>query len=93
MATVNLEELDKLLNQVAFASSKKEGEAHARRLAFLASSLRSEVSGYTAGKLDQAINHAKAASGQVKDKDQQLHRMRNAWYIFKNDIQDANPNT
>ena len=93
MATIDLEELENLLNQVAFASSKKEAEAHVRRLEFLASGVRSEVSGYTAGKLDQAIIHAKAASGQVKNKDHQLHIMRNAWYIFKSDIQDANPDT
>ena len=93
MATVDLVELDKLLNQVAFSSSKKEAERHVRRLEFLAAGVRSAVSGYTAGKLDQAIIHAKAASGQVKNKDHQLQRMRNAWYMFKSDIQDANPKT
>lgn len=92
MSPIDLPEIERLLHEVVRAPSKKAAEADLRRLEFIASGLRGEVAGYTVGKLNQAIICAKAASGQVKDKDHQIHRMRNAWSVFQSDIEHGRQN-
>lgn len=93
MESLDLQELERLLVQVAHAPSKKLAQPAVARLKFLAANLKGEISGYTAGKLEQAIICAEAAAGPVKDKDHQIRRMGNAWRIFKSDIEHGNANT
>ena len=93
MAAIDLEKIKDLLEELAFSPTKKSGEAAWRKLEFIASGLRGELSGYTVGKFEQAINHAKAASGRVRDKEHQIQRMNNAWYVFKTDVAHLDLNT
>ncbi len=75
-----LKELRQLVDQIMYASTKKEAQYSIRRLEFMASMARSEIDPYLSGKLGEVISFAKEASGRVKDKDHWVRCVEECWY-------------
>lgn len=81
-----LEELRQLVEQVMYASTKKEAQHLIRRLEFMASTLRGEIDSYLLGKLGEVISYAKEASGQVKNKDHWISCVERCWYVIESRV-------
>ncbi|MEX2164003.1 MAG: hypothetical protein WD823_07145 [Sulfuricaulis sp.] len=81
-----LEELRQLVEDVMYASTKKEAQYPIKRLEFMASTLRGEIDGYLFGKLGEVISYAKEASGQVKNKDHWISCVERCWYVFESRV-------
>lgn len=81
-----LDELRNLVEEVMYASTKKEAQHSIRRLEFMASALSGEIDKYLSGKLGEVISYAKEASGQVKNKDHWMSCVEQCWYVFENGV-------
>ena len=81
-----LKELRKLVDEVVYASTKKDAQSPLRRLEFEASMLRGVTDPYLSGKLGEVINYAKEASGRVKNKQHWISCVEQSWYVFENGL-------
>jgi hypothetical protein len=64
-----LEDVRELIELVIHASTKDSAKPHIKRLDFAISKLKPELDPYFAGKLSEAADYAKEASGQVRNKE------------------------
>ena len=80
----NLDEHRQLVDDVVYASTKKEAQHPLNRLKFLAARLQANMDPYSARKLDQVISYAEEASGRVRDKQHWINQVDQCWYVFKN---------
>ena len=55
----------------------------------MVSNVIGSFNGYTAGKLREAVSYAKNASGISPNKQSDIDRMNNSWYVFENDIEHS----
>lgn len=79
-----LKEIRRLVDEVMYASTKKEAQNSTRRLEFLASGVRGTIGGYLSGKLSEVVIYAKEASGRVKNKEHWISCVEQSWYVFEN---------
>ena len=88
MEVKKLSELKEMIEEVAYASTKNDAARLIRKLEFKTSGLRNEIEPYPYKKLKEAINYAKNASGQVKNKERSLFCMESAWYVFESEVSE-----
>jgi hypothetical protein len=81
-----LDELRQLINEVMYASTKKDAQHPLKLLEFKASGLKGLIDPYLSGKLGEVINYAKEASGRGKNKEHWISCVENHWYVFENGI-------
>ena len=86
MDTNKLSELRQLVDEVMYASTKKEAELPLRRLEFIASGLKGSIDPYFSGKLGEVIVFAKEASGRVSNKQHWISCAEQCWYTFENGV-------
>lgn len=86
MDASKLSELRQLVDEVMYASTKKEAQHPLRRLEFLAAGLKGNMDPYFAGKLGEVIVFAKEASGRVSNKQHWISCADQCWYTFENGI-------
>jgi len=85
-----LDELRQLVEEVMYASTKKEAQHSIRRLEFKAAAVKVEVDRYFSGKLSEVVSYAKEASGRVKNKDHWISCVEQCWYVFENGVKEVN---
>ena len=81
-----LKEIRELVDNVIYSRTKKDAQAHIRRLKFVSSNAKAELDAYIAGKLGEVVSYAEQASGQVKYKEHWISNMERSWYVFEMDI-------
>ncbi|WP_372941721.1 hypothetical protein [Shewanella sp.] len=89
MDSNKLIKLRELLCEVANSPTKKQAAISSKSLDFMVSSIIGSLNGYTSGKLREAVSSAKSASGISPNKQSDIDRMNNSWYVFENDIEHS----
>jgi hypothetical protein len=90
MDNEKLRKLRSLIDEVIYSHNKKEAAIPLRKLEFMAAQVKSELNGYSSGKLSEAVGYAKEASGQVKNRDLCISNMERSWYVFESDVLNGN---
>lgn len=88
MTESELIELKNEIDNLVYASTKKEAKPLYNKLKFKASHLNEEINPYLLGKLNEAILHAHEASGQIANKEHWMMCMERSWQIFKSGVQN-----
>lgn len=88
MEKSQIKELRKLIEEVIYSHTKKDAKAPLELLKYKASLFDGKIDPYLFGKLRDAINYAKQASGKVQDKDHWISNVNNSWYYFEAHIND-----
>lgn len=83
----DLEDLRVLIDNVIFASTKNDAKVPTKKLEFFVSQLKGQLDGYISGVLQKIVNHAKEASGQVKNKDHWISNVEDNWDYFRSEIE------
>ena len=87
MDSNQIKELKRLIDKVVHAPTKKEARILIKELEFMESNLQNEIENpYLLGKLSEAINFAKEASGQSGEKQHWISCMERTWYVFESRI-------
>lgn len=86
MVKNELNELKQLVNEVMYATTKKEAQRPLECLNAKASELEGVIDPYFSGKLDEVIGFAKEASGKVSDKEHWISCVERHWYVFENGV-------
>jgi hypothetical protein len=86
-----LETFRKLIERVVYSRTKSDAKPHVATLDFAVSQARSILDPYFAGKLREAANYAKEASGQVKNKEHWISCMERSWYVFASHVRQRHP--
>jgi hypothetical protein len=81
-----LKDLRKLVDEIIYASTKKDAQYPSRCLEFKASMLNGTIDPYLSGKLGEVIGYAKEASGGVRNKQHWISCVEQSWYVFENGI-------
>ncbi|MFN7716806.1 MAG: hypothetical protein ACK5QS_15210 [Pseudanabaenaceae cyanobacterium] len=81
-----LDELRQIVNEVAYAATKKDVQKPLKVLEFRASVLKGTIEPYLSVKLSETITYAKEASGNVKNKEHWISCVRENWHIFESGI-------
>ena len=89
MRQEDLSNLKSLFEQAEFASTKSDAAKSVKQLEFACSTLKLDP--YPRTKLSEAINYAKQASGQVKDKEHWVSCMKDAWNSFEREVKVYGP--
>ena len=84
-----LSEMRQLVDEVMYASTKKEAQHPLRRLEFIASGLNGSIDPYFSGKLGEVIVFAKEASGRVSNKQHWISCAEQCWDTFENGVKRA----
>ena len=84
-----LSDLRQLVDEVMYASTKKEAQHPLRRLEFIASGLNGSIDPYFSGKLGEVIVFAKEASGRVSNKQHWISCAEQCWDTFENGVKRA----
>lgn len=81
-----IRELKDLLDEVVYASTKKDAKPILRRLEFKFSLIGNEIDAYHRGKLSEAIGYAQEGSGRVNNKEHWIQAMNRSWYVFESGV-------
>lgn len=84
-----LNELRQLVNEVMYASTKKDAQHPLKLLESKASGLKGVIDPYFSGKLGEVISYAKEASGRVNNKEHWISCAENCWYVFENGVKQV----
>ena len=86
MDSKKISEIRDLVDEVMYASTKKEAQHPLRRLEFEASGLKGTIDPNLLEKLSQVISYASQASGQVSNKQHWISCAEQSWYVFKTGV-------
>ena len=82
----DIDEIKKLIHELINAYSKNDAQRYVSRLEFIKSINKYNISPYSFEKLSQAINYAKQASGQVKNKEHWANNSEQSFYLFEREV-------
>jgi len=82
----DIRKLKNSIDSLVYASTKADAKPIYNKLNFEASRVSSDIDDYTLGKLNEAINYAMSASGQVNDKAHWEACMERSWYVFESNV-------
>ncbi|MBU1138815.1 MAG: hypothetical protein KKA76_07555 [Proteobacteria bacterium] len=82
----DLEEFRVLIDAVIYAPTKKDAKFPIKKLEFFVSQLNGKVENYLHGVMKTIVNHAKEASGQVKNKDHWVSNVEDNWNYLKMEL-------